>query len=203
MDSLWSLLPLLVCPVVMGLVMWLMRRGPAGDGARAGVDAPAPPARPSTGHAAVARDGATGLVGPRALLGRLCLDWRVLAVLAVVGLGVWALVPGLIGAVLPLLLVAACPLSMLLMLRGRAHDRCAARSEPLAPPAAAGHADAAGLVALRAEQVAIVRKIALLEAARGPAQPAAAGIAPGAEHVGRADAGRPPVPDGQPEAASR
>lgn len=48
---------------------------------------------------------------------RACLDWRVLSGLAVVGVGVYLVAPGLLLAVLPLLLAAACPLSMLLMMR--------------------------------------------------------------------------------------
>lgn len=38
--------------------------------------------------------------------------------LAAAGVGIWVVAPNLIGAALPLLLVAACPLSMLLMMRG-------------------------------------------------------------------------------------
>ncbi|MGH2767689.1 MAG: hypothetical protein ACRDIF_01860 [Actinomycetota bacterium] len=49
---------------------------------------------------------------------RTCFDWRVLAVLGLVGLGVLVGAPRLRAAVLPLLLVAACPLSMLAMMWG-------------------------------------------------------------------------------------
>ena len=45
----------------------------------------------------------------------MCFDWRVLLSLGVVGLGIWTVAPQVIGAALPLLLVAACPLSMLVM----------------------------------------------------------------------------------------
>ena len=48
------------------------------------------------------------------LLG-MCLDWRVLGGLAVVGLGIWLYAPQLIGAALPLLVLLACPLSMAVM----------------------------------------------------------------------------------------
>ena len=47
-----------------------------------------------------------------------CLNWKVIAGLALVALGIWALAPGLIGAALPVLIVLACPLSMLFMMRG-------------------------------------------------------------------------------------
>lgn len=46
-----------------------------------------------------------------------CLNWKVIAALAAVGIGLYALVPGLAVAALPLLVLAVCPLSMLLMMR--------------------------------------------------------------------------------------
>lgn len=48
----------------------------------------------------------------------MCINWKVVAGLAAVGLAIYILVPNVIAAALPLLLVLACPLSMLLM--GRA-----------------------------------------------------------------------------------
>ncbi len=51
-------------------------------------------------------------------MGRICLNWRVLAGLAAVGVGIWVIAPQLIWKSLPILLLAACPLSMLLMMRG-------------------------------------------------------------------------------------
>lgn len=47
----------------------------------------------------------------------MCFDKRVIAGLAVVGVGVYALAPDMIGAALPLLILAVCPLSMLLMMK--------------------------------------------------------------------------------------
>ena len=41
-----------------------------------------------------------------------CLNMKVLAGLAVVGVGIWLLAPELVTAAVPLLLLAACPLSM-------------------------------------------------------------------------------------------
>lgn len=46
-----------------------------------------------------------------------CLNRNVLIGLAAVGLGVLVFAPNLLGAALPLLLFAACPLSMVLMMR--------------------------------------------------------------------------------------
>lgn len=48
---------------------------------------------------------------------RACFDWRVLTGLAALGVAIYLVAPGLIAAAVPLLLLAACPLSMLLMMR--------------------------------------------------------------------------------------
>lgn len=48
----------------------------------------------------------------------MCINKKVLGGLAVAGLAIFALAPNLFGAALPLLVVAICPLSMLLMMRG-------------------------------------------------------------------------------------
>ncbi len=46
-----------------------------------------------------------------------CLNWKVIGALAAAGLGIYVFAPGWAAAALPLLIVAACPLSMLLMMR--------------------------------------------------------------------------------------
>ncbi len=48
----------------------------------------------------------------------MCLNWKVLAGLSAVGIGIYAWAPNLVGAALPLLAVAVCPLSMLAMMWG-------------------------------------------------------------------------------------
>ncbi len=47
---------------------------------------------------------------------KMCLNPKVLVALAAVGVGVYVLAPGAFAAALPLLVLAACPLSMLLMM---------------------------------------------------------------------------------------
>ncbi len=47
---------------------------------------------------------------------KMCLNPKVLAGLVVVGVAIYLMAPNLIAAVLPFLLLAACPLSMLLMM---------------------------------------------------------------------------------------
>jgi hypothetical protein len=49
---------------------------------------------------------------------KMCLNWKVLASLAAVGVGVYLLAPGLLAEAVPILLLAVCPLSMLLMMWG-------------------------------------------------------------------------------------
>lgn len=51
-------------------------------------------------------------------IGGMCLNWNVIGGLAALGVGIWIVAPGLIGAALPFLVFAACPLSMMLMMRG-------------------------------------------------------------------------------------
>lgn len=67
----------------------------------------------------------------------MCLNWKVLAGLAVAGLGVLVVAPHLALSVLPVLLFAACPLSMLFMMRGMGQGKScgttagAAASDPI------------------------------------------------------------------------
>jgi hypothetical protein len=55
---------------------------------------------------------------------RMCLNWKVIAGLTAAGLGLWLVAPNLLAAAVPILLLAVCPLSMLLMMRamGRSSD---------------------------------------------------------------------------------
>lgn len=46
-----------------------------------------------------------------------CFNWKVAAGLTTAGLAVFAFAPNLIGAALPVLIIAACPLSMVVMMR--------------------------------------------------------------------------------------
>ena len=71
------------------------------------------------------------------------LDWRVLVGLAAVGVGIYVIAPGTVVAAFPILSLAACPLSMLLMMKAmrespgedggsRATDDGSTREEQLA-----------------------------------------------------------------------
>jgi hypothetical protein len=114
MQYILSLLPLLACPVGMGLMMWLMMRRTKQDQAPQRTDqlpASAYPTPVEATHESPRRSSALQMLF-------MCLNWKVVAGLAVVGVIVWAVAPQLLLGAIPLLIVAACPLSMLLMMRG-------------------------------------------------------------------------------------
>ncbi len=93
---------------------------------------------------------------------RMCLNWKVLAGLGVVAAGVLLLRPGLLGTVLPTLLVLACPLSMLAMMVGMG-KMGTMQGDPCALPARSQ----AALSRSRDEQVVTLRRqLADLEAQR-------------------------------------
>ena len=64
---------------------------------------------------------------------RACLDWRVLTGLAALAVAVYVIAPGLIAASVPLLLFAACPLSMLVMMKAMGRQQRKSGAEPTEP----------------------------------------------------------------------
>lgn len=102
-----------------------------------------------------------------------CLNWKVLAGLVVVGLGVALVAPHALGVALPLLLLAACPLSMLLMMgamggmkMGGDKDRDAApeSNEGVAAPSGEHLSDLKGrLVRMQRDQETLAQAITDLE----------------------------------------
>jgi hypothetical protein len=72
---------------------------------------------------------------------RACLDWRVLTGLAGLGVAVYLVAPGLIAPAVPLLLLAACPLSMLVMMKAMG-DHPTKSGPDLAEPGGADRAAA-------------------------------------------------------------
>jgi len=67
---------------------------------------------------------------------RACLDWRVLTGLAALGVAVYVIAPGVIAGAVPLLLLTACPLSMLVMMKAMGGQRPEAAIAPSEPSAA-------------------------------------------------------------------
>jgi len=81
-------------------------------------------------------------------IGGFCIDRRVLIGLAVLALGVFLLDPGLLRSVLPLMLIAICPLSMLFMMRSMGGHQSS--QEPAAKGSGTGN-DQADVSSLRRE----------------------------------------------------
>ena len=105
---------------------------------------------------------------------RACYDWRVLLALGAIAIGIYLVAPGLVAAALPLLVLAACPLSMLLMMKatGRQHET------PTEAPNAVG---VDRIAAVRQELAALGRRQAEL-----------------ADELQAIEASRREGPDGQP-----
>ena len=110
MQYILSLLPLLACPVGMGLIMWLMMRGTK---KQAPGEADQAPLDISSKSSEITNESPK-----RGSMLFMCLNWKVVAALAVVGLIVGIVAPQLLLGAIPLLILAACPLSMLFMMRG-------------------------------------------------------------------------------------
>ncbi len=117
-------------------------------------------------------------------MGGRCLNWKVIAGLAVVGVGIGAVAPNLLRAALPLLIVAACPLSMFFMMRGMGGTgggQCAGQPQQAAQPGSASLPALTGrdreaqlaelrghLAGMREQHESLARAIARLEATDAP-----------------------------------
>lgn len=109
---------------------------------------------------------------------RACYDWRVLTGLAAVGVTTYLLAPSLLATALPVLLLAACPLSMLLMMKAMAGQPAASGR---APELSGGDRVAAvqrELAELRGRQEQLAAELRTVEATR--ADEGDAGQAPAA-----------------------
>ncbi|WP_162924772.1 DUF2933 domain-containing protein [Rubrobacter indicoceani] len=87
---------------------------------------------------------------------KMCLNWKVLAGLIAAGVGLYFLAPELALAALPILVLAVCPLSMMLMMwsmRGTEDKESGLASEER-------------LASLREQQMALDKKIDALERTR-------------------------------------
>ena len=97
---------------------------------------------------------------------RMCLNPKVLAGLVVAGVATYLIAPNLIAASLPILLVAACPLSMLLMMWGMRQTQ--GKQTTQEPDVGLTREERIAL--LRAQQAILADRIGALE--RGEAHPA-------------------------------
>ena len=175
MQYVLSLLPVLACPVGMGLMIWLMMRQ--------GKEQTAPDAAPQREDRPVASPRASPITSTsmssqhtsplRAIWDcvQMCLNWKVLVGLAVVGLAVWVVAPQLVLAALPLLLIVACPLSMLVMMgRMRGGQPVQVNQSPAMDRTRDEQVGElqSRLLSVQAEQEAIARQIAEIESPEIP-----------------------------------
>lgn len=92
---------------------------------------------------------------------KMCLNWKVLAGLAAVGVGIYLAAPDLVVAALPILLLAACPLSMLLMMWGMQQTQRQGHQPPQEP--AVGLTREESIARLRAQQATLAEQLGALE----------------------------------------
>lgn len=88
---------------------------------------------------------------------KMCLNWKVLASLAAVGVGVYLFAPGLLAEAVPILLLVVCPLSMLLMLWAMQHPQGQGQQTPQEPDAGLSHEEQ--IARLRAQQATLADRI--------------------------------------------
>ena len=190
MEYILSLLPVLACPIGMGLLLWWMMRAKKEQAPHERNQVPA--ANSYSPPVEVRQDSARGS-SVFNMFG-MCLNWKVLAGLAVVGVLVFVLAPQFIWVALPLLLVAACPLSMLFMMRGMSGGG----SQCAMPPRQRSQSPAAELTeeerlaelkshlsSLQAESEALASQIAEIERAEIPVLSEAEGVARAADERNR------------------
>jgi hypothetical protein len=97
-----------------------------------------------------------------------CLNWKVLASLAAVGVGVYLFAPGLLAEAVPILLLAGCPLSMLLMMWAMQHAQD--QGQQTTQETDVGLTREERIARLRAQQAALADQLGALE--REEARPA-------------------------------
>ncbi|MDQ3460901.1 MAG: DUF2933 domain-containing protein [Deinococcota bacterium] len=112
---------------------------------------------------------------------KMCFNWKVLAGVAAVGLGIYLFDPSLALATLPLLVVALCPLMMLVMMwgmksmnDGQGGIACSTGAQPKKGDAALNREQRLGELQaefqrLQAEQANLAEQITALEEAKEPA----------------------------------
>ncbi len=97
---------------------------------------------------------------------RMCLNWRVLAGLAAVGVGIYVVAPELAGAAVPYLVLAICPVSMILMMWAMGGSHAGGRRATR--ETAAGLAREEQIGRLEAQKAALADRIGALEQEETP-----------------------------------
>lgn len=95
---------------------------------------------------------------------KMCLNWKVAVGLAAVAGGVYVFAPGLFAAALPVLFLALCPLSMVLMMSAMSGNKGDATRQSQSVPGDPTRVDTDGLEAelrrLQAEERDVVEQLA-------------------------------------------
>ncbi|MBA2442827.1 MAG: DUF2933 domain-containing protein [Rubrobacter sp.] len=94
---------------------------------------------------------------------KMCLNWRVLLGLGALGVGTYAVAPDLALAVLPFLVLAICPLSMMFMMKGMQGNGGEDEGEQASQEAGASLNREEQLARLQAQQEALSDQISELE----------------------------------------
>ena len=94
---------------------------------------------------------------------KMCLNWKVLAGLAAVGVGIYLVAPDLVVAALPILVLAACPLSMLLMMWSMQHGQGQGQDRQTPQEPAVGLAREERIAQLRTQQATLAEQLGALE----------------------------------------
>ena len=100
---------------------------------------------------------------------KMCLNWKVLAGLAAVGVGIYLVAPNLMLAALPILILALCPLSLLLMMWGMQYNNHGQGQQTPQEPDG-GQTREERIAQLRTQQAALADQLGALE--REEAHPA-------------------------------
>jgi len=166
----------------MGLMMWMMMRGRKDQAP----DSPAREQMPRETRSMPAPDvpmqeSPTSPLKAIVDCMQMCLNWKVLAGLAVVVVGIWIVAPQFALSALPVLLVLVCPLSMLFMMRSMGNRG----SQEAAQGGRANHVEPTRAAALKSEQEAITARHAGLEQAKKPVLSSARTVARKAQQRNR------------------
>lgn len=128
METILRILPVLVCPIMIGLLMWVVMRNNGNNRTTATA------IQQAQGMQQPNRASFTNASPFRVVVNiiKCCLNPKVIVVLGVAGVGLWLFVPNALVAALPVLLVLVCPISMLLMalsMNSKSNSHCAAANE--------------------------------------------------------------------------
>lgn len=94
---------------------------------------------------------------------KMCLNWKMLTGLGAVGGGLYLVAPGLAAAVLPLLLLAVCPLSMLLMMKSMQGSRSGTQGQQMPEETSVDTTREEQVTRLRMQQADLADRIQALE----------------------------------------